>query len=78
MSPLIVPAPRWWELPDISGLRGQGLPGIDAGVTLAVMSMFPGVLGDVRRGALDGCVPAPEVSNEGSEFGGTFERGEGA
>jgi len=62
----------------INGLRGLGLPGIDARVTLAVMSMFPGVLGDVRRGALDGCVPAPEVRNEGSEFGGTFERGEGA
>src|SRR5665647_1368528 len=62
----------------MSGLRGQGLPGIDAGVTLAVMSMFPGVLCDGRRGTLDGCVPGPEVSNEGSEFGGTFERGEGA
>jgi len=33
---------------------------------------------DARRGALNGRVPAPEVSNEGSEFGGTFERGEGA
>src|SRR5665213_3204950 len=52
--------------------------GIDAEVTLAVMSIFPGVLYDGRRGALDGCVPGPEVSNEGSEFGGTFERGEGA
>ena len=60
------------------GLWGQGLPGIDAGVSVAVMSMFPGVLSDVRRGTLDGCVPAPEVSNEGSEFGGTFERREGA
>jgi len=48
MSPLIVPAPRWWELPDISGLRGQGLPGIDAEATLAVMSVLPGVLRDDR------------------------------
>jgi hypothetical protein len=50
----------------------------DAEVTLAVMPMLPGVLRDGRRGALDGCVPGPEVSDEGSEFGGTFERGEGA
>ena len=78
VDPRDVPVPGRWELPDIGGLRGQGLPGIDAGVTLAVMSMLPGVLCDVRRGALDDCVPAPEVSNEGSEFGGTFERGEGA
>jgi hypothetical protein len=26
-----------------------------------------------HRLALDGCVPGPEVSNEGGEFGGTFE-----
>ena len=42
------------------------------------MSMLPGVLCDGRRGTLDGCVPGPEVSDEDSEFGGTFERGEGA
>lgn len=53
-------------------------PGIDAEVTLAVMPMLRGVLCDGRRGALDGCVPGPEVSNEGSKFGGTFQRGEGA
>jgi hypothetical protein len=78
LAPIVVPVPGRWELPDIGGLRGQGLPGIESGVTLAVMSVLPGVLCDGRRGALDGCVPAPEVSNEGSELGGTFERGEGA
>jgi NADH dehydrogenase len=33
---------------------------------------------DGRRDALDDRVPSPEVSNEGGQFGGAFERGEGA
>ena len=36
------------------------------------------VLSHVRGGTLDDWVLGPEVSHEGSEFGGTFERGEGA
>ena len=36
------------------------------------------VLCDGRRGALDGDVRGPEVVDEGSEFGGALERGEGA
>ena len=60
-----------------SGLRGQGLTGDRRGGD-PDCRCFQGSYATAGRGALDGCVPSPEVSNEGSEFGGTFERGEGA
>lgn len=66
------------NLPDMLATPGAKACRVAAEVTLAVMSMLPRVLHDGRQGALDGCVPTPEVRNEGSEVGGTFERGEGA
>jgi len=56
--------------PRLAGDRRRGDPGCHVGASR--------VLSDVRGGTLDGGVPGPEVSHEGSEFGGTFERGEGA